>query len=118
MKRLRDVIYKRYAPLIIAVSRLFLFVKLACDETCGCGYRYSTLDLSGADNLESFPGQGIENCANTCNARKGCTSFEYNHAGNDNYYCGTYTAGDSNVQKGNQSPQWTSCIKGITIFVK
>ena len=50
-------------------------------------------DISGDGKEWSHPGEGIENCAKVCDQRKGCTSFEYNSGGNENYKCGTYTAG-------------------------
>jgi len=50
-------------------------------------------------------------CARMCNERNGCTSFEFNKAGNENYKCGTYTGGSSNIQSSLQSDQWLSCAK-------
>ena len=64
--------------------------------------------------MVTSPGKEIANCADACNVREGCTSFEFNHDGSKNYRCGTFTAGDSNVQNQDQIPGWTSCIKGTT----
>ena len=44
---------------------------------------------------------------------QGCTGFEYNHVGDENYQCITYNAGAKNIQNGTtQSSSYTSCIKG------
>lgn len=81
---------------------------------CGCGFKYISSDLEGNGKSFSFPGQGIENCANTCRLRGGCTGFEYNHDGNENYKCGTYTGGHSNIN-GPLKSGWTSCINDMFI---
>ena len=88
-----------------------LLILLACDEACGCGYQYVNSNLDGVDKSFSQPGQGIENCRGECDSRAGCTSFEYNHAGNENYKCATYIDGDKNLRSNGQSNKWTSCIK-------
>ena len=88
-----------------------IFLSEDCDSNCGCGYHQITENLDGEGKDFSFPGQGVENCAEACNQRSGCTSFEYNHGGNENYKCGTYNGGNNNIV-GTQLEQWTSCIKG------
>merc|ERR1712141_947551 len=51
-----------------------------------------------------------------------CTAFEYNHAGEESYKCGTYTGGESDKlttetggnswsTEGYQKSTWTSCFK-------
>ena len=84
---------------------------------CGTGFELVAMNLDGTGKLFSYPGQGIENCARECNNRKGCTGFEYNHAGNEKYKCATYTGGDSNLKTTGQSSSWTSCIRGTTIII-
>ena len=92
------------------------FIKLGCDQTCGCGYTYTDLNVDGDGKEWSYPGKGIWKCADVCSKREGCTSFEYNHEGTEGYKCGTYTAGRDNVQDRPQKSDWTTCIKGNTIF--
>ena len=64
------------------------------------------------DRVSSFPDVfktgGFANCAEECNQRDGCTSYEYNHDGNENYKCFTYTSFQENVG-GTQDASWTSC---------
>ena len=68
---------------------------------------------------------GIGNCEAACNDRSGCTAFEYNHAGEENYKCGTYTGDWSDIvttntggnawsTEGYQRSTWTTCYKGIS----
>jgi len=85
-----------------------------------CGYPNSGFfqigkDLTGSTKEFSFPGEGIENCKNACLARSGCTGFEYNHGGDEDYKCGTYTFDMSDLWTDwgvdQQSSSWTSCEK-------
>jgi len=83
-----------------------------CDSICGCDYQFSTLDVGGTGKEWSFPGEGIENCAAECSNRPGCTSFEYNYKGDEDYKCGTYTGGEDNmdgVRKGD-GLNWQTCV--------
>ena len=91
-----------------------IFLSEGCDSKCGCGYYVVKEDLDGEDKEVSTPGQVVENCALSCTQRSGCTGFEYNHGGDENYTCVTYTGGDNNVIEGStQSPMWTTCISII-----
>ena len=66
--------------------------------------------MDGVGKEFTSPGEGVENCKAVCNERIGCTGFEYNESGSQNYGCGTYTGGDSNLQ-GAQVEGWISCVK-------
>ena len=81
--------------------------------SCGDGYTFSTKDLDGEGKQFSNPGEGIENCMDACNNRGDCTSFEYNHGGEEGFKCGTYSGGDSNLndQDDTQLSTWTTCVK-------
>ena len=83
---------------------------------CGSGFTYISSDLGGSTRVFSSPGEGIENCRNACLDRTGCTGFEYNHAGDEGYKCGTYTGGDSSIEDDSQHSSWTSCISGILLL--
>ena len=85
-----------------------------CDETCGCGYSKIRSALEGDSGESSKPGQGIEKCKAECDARQGCTSFEYNHTGEMGYECKTYKNGYGDVVATQvQGYHWTSCISHI-----
>ena len=84
---------------------------------CGSGFTYTSSDLDGWTKEFTFPGEGIENCRNACLDRTGCTGFEYNHAGDEGYKCGTYTGGDSSIEDKIQKSSWTSCILGILLLL-
>jgi len=68
-----------------------------CDSTCGCGYRFSNEDIHGEGKQFTHPGKNIEDCANACSKRPGCTGFEFDYKGNHDYACGTYT-GQKNIK--------------------
>merc|ERR1712226_574278 len=70
-----------------------------CDAVCGCGFSYTPEGLDGTGKTFTNPGEGIDNCATDCRARDGCTSFEYNHEGDEGFLCGTYTGGSDNLRK-------------------
>ena len=76
--------------------------------------------MEGDSKNTSKPGQGIEKCKAECDDREGCTSFEYNHTGEEEYECKTYTNGDADVVSTQaQGYHWTSCIshiQGIIFF--
>ena len=94
------------------------FFELACDETCGCGYTFTELNVDdggSGDKVFSYPGTTIDKCADECRwVRDGCTSFEFKDDGSGS--CGTYTSGDDNLKSTQQLSGWYTCIKGITIF--
>ena len=90
---------------------------------CPSGFTNIANDLSGTQDWTW--GEGIDKCEAACNARSGCTAFEYNHAGEESYKCGTYTGGESDKlttetggnswsTEGYQKSTWTSCFKGIS----
>lgn len=87
--------------------------KKSCELTCGdcgTGFTYTSKGLGGSTKEFTTPGEGIENCRKACLSRSGCTGFEYNHGGEEEYKCGTYTGGDANIEEGSQKSSWTSCI--------
>ena len=98
----------------------FLDFDTNCDATCGCGFTKTSQDLSGVGQEWSYPGDTLDSCATECRNRPGCTSFEYNHAGNEAVSgmnkCGTYTGGAANLRT-SQISQWTSCIEGILLLL-
>ena len=76
--------------------------------SCPAGYIFNPDDVRGL-GTEITATEGIEKCADACDERGGCTSFEY-YADNE---CATYTEGTLNIGK-----QWpyrsTTCIKQET----
>ena len=90
---------------------------------CPSGFKNIANDLNGSSK-EWTEGEGIDKCGDACNARSDCTAFEYNHAGDENYKCGTYTeiwplvttntGGNTWSTEGYQKSTWTSCYKGIS----
>jgi len=93
---------------------------LCCTTECPSGYKNIQNDLNGSQ--EWTEGEGITTCEAACDARSGCTAFEYNHAGEENYKCGTYTGGVSDIvtentggnswsTEGYQRSTWTTCYK-------
>merc|ERR1712154_475953 len=76
-------------------------------KVCGCGYEFNSQDIKGESKEWTNPGMGIDNCARECSKRDGCTGFEYNHEGNMNYACGTYTGGGSNLAGERLNLRWT-----------
>ena len=76
--------------------------------------------MEGDSGESSKPGQGIEKCKAECDAREGCSSYEYNHTGEAEYECKTYKNGYGDVgATQEQGYHWTSCIsyiQGITYF--
>ena len=94
---------------------------------CPSGFKNMANDLGGSQ--EWTEGEGITTCEAACDARSGCTAFEYNHAGEENYKCGTYTGDWSDIvttntggnawsTEGYQRSTWTTCTKWyITIII-
>lgn len=100
--------------IIVSLMACIHRVISGCDSICGCGYQFTTLDVEGPDSDKewTYPGEGIENCANECNQREGCTSFEYNHEGNWDYRCATFTGGQSNLYGVREKTHldWQTCV--------
>ena len=65
---------------------------------CGCGYIYYAGNMDGERKQFTSPGEGVEKCRDTCDQIVGCTGFEYNDSGSENYKCATYTGGESNLK--------------------
>ena len=87
---------------------------------CPDGFLNLPQDLHGTSQDFTSGSGSIENCEQACENRSGCTGFEYNHGGDENFKCGTYTGGDSDILSNNswssdgyQKSTWTTCIKGI-----
>ena len=92
---------------------------------CPSGFKNIANDLSGSQEFTELGEADITKCEAACNDRSGCTAFEFNHAGEENYKCGTYTGGVSDIltintggnswsTEGYQKSTWTSCYKGIS----
>ena len=79
---------------------------------CPQGYMGVGSNLDGAGKSWSVPSCAcIAGCAETCDKRAGCTSFEFNSDGSEHYKCGTYTGGSANLRGGSQNAGWQSCVK-------
>ena len=78
---------------------------------CGCGYAYYAGNMDGEGKQFTSPGEGVENCRYTCDQRSGCTGFEYNDSGSENYKCATYTGGEDNLKSDIKVEGWISCLK-------
>ena len=95
----------RARPHAITLSLGFLagMARVAATSTsCPAGYTSSPHNLDGGGKTWSYPScHCISGCAAACHQRSGCTSFEFDEAGGQNHKCGTYTAGDANVQSEN-----------------
>jgi len=76
---------------------------------CPVGYGIDVHNLQGSTGLKSTAND-IPQCAQTCCAREGCTSFEF---GTSTKYagCWTYAGGKADVKYGQQMANWTTCIK-------
>jgi len=95
---------------------------LCCTSACPSGFTNIANDLHGTQDWTVLGEEGIDKCEAACITRSGCTAFEYNHAGEENYKCGTYTGGESDKlttdnggnswsTEGYQKTTWTSCYK-------
>ena len=86
---------------------------------CPDGYyaSKSNLDGSGKEWAQPHPDNNrrLQQCADICNARSGCTSFEYSNGSRNHGGCGTYTGGSSNLKMNEKrdraSSAWFSCLK-------
>ena len=101
--------------LIGVASTLVLLVEGNCPD----GYNSVAQDLHGIgkdwSQPKTDPNRNLQQCADICSARSGCTSFEYANGPTDNGACATYTGGDSNIHEDQNrthpSSNWFSCIK-------
>jgi len=87
------------------------------NKICPDGYKAisNNLDGSGKEFAPSDSSRTIEDCKDICDAREGCTSFEFASGSKHSGGCGTYTDGSGNV-KGDESrlskgSNWRSCLK-------
>ena len=67
--------------------------------------------MDGEGKQFTSPGKGVEKCRDTCDQRVGCTGFEYNRSGSENYKCATFTGGDNNLKSNVKVEGWISCVK-------
>jgi len=89
------------------------------DTSCPWGYNgiSQNLDGSGKEFVQphSDSSRTIQDCANVCSSRQGCTSFEFAIGNTETGACITYTGGDSNVRNDenrlSQDASWRSCVK-------
>ena len=89
--------------------------------SANCPEGYDTvaqnLDGSGKKWAQPHPDghRTLQQCADICNDRIGCTSFEYANGPQAHGACGTYTGGSSNIKKNENreraGSKWFSCIK-------
>ena len=86
---------------------------------CPSGYDAVATNLDGTGKRWAQPhpsaSRTIQQCADICNARGGCTGFEYADGPREHGACGTYTGGESN-QRANEDrlaagANWRSCLK-------
>ena len=86
---------------------------------CPSGYTPINENLSGSGMLWALPNpdpsRTLQQCADICNNRSGCTSFEYSNGPQEQGACGTYTGGDSNIRENENRTQpgsnWFSCVR-------
>ena len=82
-------------------------------EICPLGYYSIDQNLSGLGwelaQPYTDPSRSLQDCADICNHRSGCTSFKYHPRWT---ICNTYTGGDSNIMNRSQSgSNWFSCVR-------
>jgi hypothetical protein len=88
--------------------------------TCPDGYDAidENLDGEGKEWSNHDASRTIEDCAQICDERSGCTAFEYKTGGFGS--CGTYTAGTDNIQddedRTDPSSTWRSCVVALPEF--
>ena len=94
---------------------------------CPEGYDTVAQDLYGPGKKVSQPdpdpNRSLQQCADICNDRSGCTGFEYSNGPYKPGKCLTYTGGDSdiidvNLDRDQADSNWFSCIKVPTCEVK
>ena len=101
-----------------------LFIKVTFskhEHICPKGYTAVSNNLDGKGKLWSKPhpdrSRTIYDCARNCDLRNGCTGFEYAEGASETGACGTYTGGNSNVQKDEKrlmkGSNWRSCQKDL-----
>jgi len=85
---------------------------------CPAGYTAIDQNLDGTGKVWSQPhpdpSRTIEDCAAICNARTGCTGFEFAAGASEHGACGTYTGGRGNVRgderRTSDGSNWRSCL--------
>ena len=86
---------------------------------CPVGYQAIAQDIDGVGKKwaqpHPDPQRSIQQCADICNDRRGCTSFEYHNGPTEHGACGTYTGGNRNIKGDRNRDQagskWYSCVK-------
>jgi len=94
--------------------------KTSCEPLCPAGYFSIDQNLDGAGKVWSKPhphaSRTLQQCADICNERDGCTSFEYANGKSETGACGTYNGGSSNIKadekRKRKESNWYSCMKG------
>jgi len=86
---------------------------------CPPGFEAVSVNLDGVGKRWAYPhpysGRTMQDCANICNGRNGCTGFEYAEGPSAHGACGTYTGGTSNFRRNENrlsaGSNWRSCMK-------
>merc|ERR1711966_379633 len=86
---------------------------------CPAGYTAIQYNLDGTGKVWSQPhpepSRTVAACGHICDARTGCTGFEYAEGPSEHGACGTYTGGQDNVHADegrlNEGSNWRSCLK-------
>ena len=85
--------------LLIGVASTFV---LLVEGNCPDGYESVAQDLHGIgkdwSQPKTDPNRSLQQCADICNDRSGCTSFEYHNGPTGHGACGTYTGGNRNIK--------------------
>jgi len=87
------------------------------NKLCPHGYKAISNNLGGAGKIfaPSDSSRTIEDCKDICDAREGCTSFEFASGSKQSGGCGTYTDGSENVKgddnRLSKDSNWRSCLK-------
>ena len=101
-------------------SQLISHVSIA--GLCPDGYKIVAQQLDGAGKEWSQPhpdaNRTLQQCADICSDRGGCTSFEFANGPHHHGACGTYTGGDSNLGRDKGAADlaglnWYSCVKCV-----
>jgi len=91
---------------------LDLYIKWA-HNICPSGFDAISNNLAGEGKTwaSDKSSRTVQECANICKDRYGCTGFEYNEKDG---HCGTYTGGSINVQQDEgrlyAASEWRSCL--------
>ena len=80
--------------------------------------RSENLNGAGKQFTGANSGRTIEDCAEVCNNRAGCTGFEFAESGSQQGQCGTYTGGEDNIfgDEGRDAEvsTWRSCLNSLS----